>query len=140
MSPLRGLSGFQTSHDSELENYRTLEHETSRNTSKTDCCLLSLPSFAQVSSVFAQVSGVGGGGELTTRLRRAAHSVYCPDPISEGSVGGGLQDGWMGRWTEFGGLNEELTEVPLGVVLRVVHVGGGQGGVMEGNQTAVTHG
>lgn len=56
---------------------------------------------SSITLVFAQVLG----GELeSTRLRRAAHSIYCPDPISEGQWWGWRLalsvDGWgvRGRW------------------------------------------
>lgn len=79
-------------------------------------------SFAQVStvstaasrssSVFAQVSG----GELkSTRLWRAAHSIYCPDPISKRSWRGLSRVCGWGWWMRLGGLEEELTEVSVGV-------------------------
>ena len=47
---------------------------------------------SSITLLFAQVLG----GELkSTRLWRAAHSIYCPDPISKGSARG--LAGWMDR-------------------------------------------
>lgn len=130
-------------HMTHPENYRPWNMKSltasrkpfKRKSQKVIYCTLSLclASFAQVStvstaasrssSVFAQVSG----GELkSTRLWRAAHGIYCPDPISKGSArgltrwidggGGWSWEGWKKSWQKC-----------QRVVWLVVHVGGRRG-------------
>lgn len=110
---------LETLLPSPLKSYR---HHIWNHSLSSFALLSTVHSFnSSIMLIFAQVVGV----ELKSALlQRAAHSIYCTDPSARVSKEANSVD-WWGCCMKLGGFEEELTQLSVGVVWLVVHIGGG---------------